>query len=173
MPVFDPHQAVATSDGEEHLVADSLSASPRHPSSSMPGQRTITLDQPGARVMLASLAPSIVINGVLPITLTNVLLARGVQPIYPLVAGAIFPLLDAMVSIARARQANFLSVISLTFITVGAVSSLLSGDARFALAKNSFFTGVFGLVFLATLVIDKPVTFRTGRQFATGGAMLC
>jgi len=118
--------------------------------------------------MLVGFALSIVINGVLPILLANVLLSRGVQPVYALVAGAIFPLLDATVGIARSRQANLLSVLSLAFIMVGAVSSLLSGDARFTLAKNSFFTGVFGLMFLSTLVIDKPIMFRMGRQFATG-----
>jgi hypothetical protein len=150
-------------------MVDPMSASARHPSSSAPGQRTITLDQPSARVMLVSLAPSIVINGVLPIMLTNLLLSRGVQPVYALVAAAIFPLLDATVGIARARQVNVLSMLSVALIAVGAVSSLLSGDARFTLAKNSFFTGVFGVVFLATLVIDKPIMFRMGRQFATGG----
>ena len=56
-----------------------------------------------------------------------------------------------------------------TFTAVGALSSVLSGDARFTLAKNSFLTGVFGLVFLATLVIDQPLMFGMARQFATGG----
>lgn len=131
--------------------------------------RSVTLSQPSVRNMFIGLAPSIVINGVLPIILTNVLLGRGVKPVYALVAGAIFPLLDALVSIARTRQVGFLSVLSLTFIVIGAVSSLLSGDARFTLAKNSFFTGVFGLVFLATLIMGKPLMFSFGRQFATGG----
>ena len=124
---------------------------------------------PSARGMLMGLGPSIVINGVLPVLLTNILLGQGFNPVYALVAGAIFPLVSAVVSLTRSRRMDALSVISLTFITVGALSSLLSGDARFTLAKNSVFTAIFGLVFLSTLVVGKPMTFNFGRQFATGG----
>lgn len=121
------------------------------------------------RGMLVGLIPSIVINGVLPIILTNVLLNRGVQPVSALVAGAIFPLVDAVVSVIRTRRIEFLSIISLAFIVVGAATSLLSGDARFTLAKNSFFTGVFGAIYLGSLVIGKPLMFIIGRQFVAGG----
>jgi hypothetical protein len=45
----------------------------------------------------------------------------------------------------------------------------VSGDVHFALAKESFFTAVFGIVCLASLLAPRPLLFYTGRSFVAAG----
>lgn len=130
--------------------------------------RPVTEVPPTGRRVMAGMIPDVIVSGVLPIVLTNVLLANGVAAVPALVAGAIFPLGSNLFSLARTRRASVIGVITLAFIVLGAVSSLLSGDPRFTLAKNSAFTGVYGLIYLATLCVGKPLMFTLGRQFVAG-----
>ena len=39
----------------------------------------------------------------------------------------------------------------------------------FAIAKESIFTGVFGLAFLVSLALPRPLIFHLGRQFNAAG----
>ncbi len=124
--------------------------------------------QPGAGAVLRSLAPSLLINGVLPIVLYQVLPA-GVATIPALVAGSVFPIAYTAWGWACTRSLDLIAAISLFFIVVGALSSLVSGSTRFTLIKELFFTGLFGLVFFGSLLAPRPLMFYVARQFATGG----
>lgn len=48
--------------------------------------------------------------------------------------------------------------------------TLLSGNSRIYLVKESFLTGGFGLVLLASLFGRRPFMFYSGRKFATDGS---
>ena len=131
---------------------------------------TEELAQPSAGAILRSLVPNLVINGVFPVVLYQLLTARDVATVPALVAGSVFPLAYALCGWVRARRLDFIAGISLFFIVVSALASLISGSARFTLIKESFFTGLFGLVFLGSLLAPRPLMFYLARQFATGGA---
>jgi hypothetical protein len=123
----------------------------------------------GPGTSLRQLAPSLVVNAVLPWVAFQVLSGRGVPTVPALCLTAIFPLAAVLVSFARSRHADGIGVISLVFIVVGVAASLVSGDVHFVLVKDSFFTGLFGLVFLGSLLGPRPLMFYFGRSFATGG----
>jgi intracellular septation protein A len=126
------------------------------------------LGQPlGAKVM-RSLAPNLVINGVFPIILYWVLTTHGVEHVPALVSGSVFPLAYSLWEWARSRQLDVIAAISLTFIVVSAVASLISGSPRFTLMKESIFTGSFGLVFFGSLLASRPIMFHIAGKFATG-----
>lgn len=125
--------------------------------------------QPSAAPALRSLAPTIAITGVLPIVLYQLLIARGVGVVPALVTGSVFPLAYGLWDWARTRRLDILAAISLTFIVVSALASLVSGSPRFTLVKESFFTGIFGLIFLGSLLAPRPLMFYVIRPFATGG----
>jgi len=111
------------------------------------------LGQPlGAKVM-RSLAPNLVINGVFPIILYWVLTTHGVEHVPALVSGSVFPLAYSLWEWARSRQLDVIAAISLTFIVVSAVASLISGSPRFTLMKES---------------ISRPIMFHIAGKFATG-----
>ena len=54
------------------------------------------------------------------------------------------------------------------FVALTAVISFVGPhDAKLLLAKDSFVTGLFGLLCLATLAAPRPLMFYFGRKFAT------
>jgi hypothetical protein len=118
---------------------------------------------------MQGMIPMIVINGVLPLLLYRFLIDRGVAAVPALCAGAIFPVSSIAVEWLRTRRIAFVSALSLVFIVLSVAASLISGDTRFTLLKESAFTGLTGLIFLGSLVIGRPVMFAAGRQFAAHG----
>jgi intracellular septation protein A len=108
-------------------------------------------------------------NVVLPLIAVNVLEARGVGIVTALAISAVFPALETGATWIRLRRLDTLGAISLAFITLGVGASLVSGDVHFALAKESFFSGVFGLICLGSLLAPRPLMFFLGRTFSTGG----
>jgi intracellular septation protein A len=125
--------------------------------------------QPSTRGALRGMLPSIVVNGVLPFLLYQSLTRSGVAAVPALSAGAIFPIVSTMVGWLRTRRADVIGLISLFFIVIGVLTSLLSGDVQFTLLKESFLTGLNGLVFLGSLFMARPLMFYMARQVSTGG----
>jgi len=124
---------------------------------------------PTMRDMLRGLAPSILVNGVLTLVAYQVLVGRHVLSVRALILTALIPAAWTVGSVARTRRVDALGALSLIFIALGIVASLISGNGRFILIKNSFITGLFGLVFLGSFLLPRPLMFYFGRQFATGG----
>jgi intracellular septation protein A len=87
------------------------------------------------------MVPSLVISGVFPFVLYQVLTGRGVATVAALVAGSVFPPADTLWGWIRSRRLDFIAGISLFFIVISAAASLISGSARFTLIKESFSTG--------------------------------
>ncbi len=119
--------------------------------------------------MLLGLIPSIVVNAVLPVIGFGQLTGRGWSPTSALIATSVFPIAATLFSLARSRTLDGLGVVSLALIAVGIAGTLLSGNPRFGLVKESVLTGAFGCVFAASLLFPRPLAFFFGRQFATGG----
>jgi intracellular septation protein A len=119
--------------------------------------------------ILRSFVPSLVINGLFPFVLYQVLTNHGVAGVPALVAGSVFPLAYTIWSWARSRRLDLVAGISMFFIVVGVVTSLISGSVRFTLIKESFFTGLFGLAFFLSLFAPRPLMFYMARASATGG----
>ncbi len=124
---------------------------------------------PTMRGMMLSMAPSILVNGVLTVVAYQILLSRHVSSVTALILTALIPAAWTVGSLARTRRVDALGALSLIFIALGIVASLISGNARFLLLKESFLTGLFGLVFLGSFLLPRPLMFYFGRQFATGG----
>jgi len=106
---------------------------------------------------------------VFPLIAVNLLVAYGVGVVAALAYSAIFPAIETTIAAIRLHHVDALGAISLTFIALGIGASLVSGDVHFALAKESFFSGVFGLICLVSLALPRPLIFYISRTFAAGG----
>ncbi|HEY0382004.1 MAG TPA: VC0807 family protein [Candidatus Elarobacter sp.] len=115
-----------------------------------------------------SLYRSLIVSVALPLIVVQVLLRRGVPAVEALAIAAIFPLADTLIGLVRARRVDPIVVLSLLALVAGLATSGLSGNAAFAVAKDSLFTTVFGLVFLGSLLTRRPLIFQLGRQYSTG-----
>jgi hypothetical protein len=126
--------------------------------------------RPGQGMSLRAQLPSLLVNAVAPVVAYQVLTNLGVSSVNALTSSAIFPVLGIGWSFARTRRPDMIGVLSLTFILVGVATSLVSGDQRFVLVKDSLMTGVFGLLILGSLVLaPRPLLFYFGRQFSNAG----
>jgi hypothetical protein len=119
---------------------------------------------PNFRAML----PDLVIDGALPAIAYQVLSRYGVAAVSALTAGAIFPAANIMRKFAATRRIDLIGAIVLVFIAIGVAGSLLSGSVLFILIKESFITGMVGLLFLSSFLWRRPIFFYLGRQFAAG-----
>jgi hypothetical protein len=116
----------------------------------------------------AGLYRSLTINVVLPLIVAQWLLHQGRSPVVALGIAALFPLGDGVVSALR-RRLDLLSVASLAALVVGIALSFATDNAAFAIAEKSAFTGLFGVAFLVSLLLPRPLIFHLGRQFNTAG----
>jgi hypothetical protein len=115
-----------------------------------------------------SIVPTLVFDAILPVVIFNVLTAYHVPTLYALIGGGASPLFNNLRTLIRSRRLEPIGVMVLFFLIVGAVTSLISGSVFFALIKDSFLTGTAGLVFLATLLAKRPITFYAMRGFVAG-----
>jgi hypothetical protein len=71
---------------------------------------------------------------------------------------------------AWSRQTTWFGVVMLVVFGVGLVLALIGGDARFVLLKDSFTTGLLGMVFLASLVGRRPLALAAAQASKPGQA---
>ncbi|HEU0317970.1 MAG TPA: VC0807 family protein, partial [Solirubrobacteraceae bacterium] len=106
----------------------------------------------------------------LPYLAYVVLRGRGASTVDALAAGAVFPAAFIAVNFARRRRLDGFGLAILATIAAGVGLSLISGNPRFALVKESVVTGAFGLAMLGSLLGRRPLMFYFGRRFATDGS---
>jgi hypothetical protein len=117
---------------------------------------------------LRSIGPDLVIDAVLPAVAYQILSHHGVADVPALTAGAIFPIANIARKFIATRRIDLIGAIVLVFIAIGAISSLLSGNVLFILIKESFITGLVGLLFLSSLLWKRPIMFYFARQIGAG-----
>jgi hypothetical protein len=103
---------------------------------------------------------------VLPLIVIQVLLHRGVPPVYALGAATIFPLGEMVYEAVHVKRIGLIAIVSLVGIVVGFGLSFATGNAIFALLKDSLLTSVFGLLFLGSLATPRPLIYRLNLDLA-------
>lgn len=102
----------------------------------------------------------------LPLILIQVLLHRGVSPVIALAAGTVFPLGEIAYEAVHTKRVGLVAIVSFAGIATGLTLSFATGNAVFALVRESFFTTLFGLLFLGSLALPRPLIFRLNLDLA-------
>lgn len=124
---------------------------------------------PSFRTTVRSLLPSILVNGVLVYLIYTLLKSyASASDLVALLVSSIPALISEVVTIVRHRQLDVLGTIVLAFIAITAVVSLIGGDPKLLLIRESFLTGVFGVACIVSLLFPRPIWFYIIRYFATG-----
>ncbi|MFE3323524.1 VC0807 family protein [Streptomyces sp. NPDC059176] len=110
------------------------------------------------------------LNVVAPIITYNTLADHGWSEFGALLVSGVWPVVDSAIHIAWHRKLDEFAVVTLAFMLVTALVSLVgTHSARALLVKDSAVTGLFGALCLATLLARRPLMFYFGRRFATDG----
>ena len=80
-----------------------------------------------------------------------------------LVASGVPPALWALAGLARTRRLDALSLLVLLGIVLSAAVSVLGGEPRLLLLRESLVTGAIGLAFLVSLALGRPLVFYLAR----------
>ncbi len=115
---------------------------------------------------LAKLAPMLLGNIVLPYLIYVVLGDNGFSTMTALLASALPPVVLTVFTALRKHRLDALGIISLITIAIAIGTSVLTGNARFMLAKDGLFPLVLGLAMLVSLLIGKPLIFHVIRLVA-------
>jgi hypothetical protein len=124
---------------------------------------------PKWKVFVRSLGPSLLINAVCPF-LIYVLLKNytHASDFLALLLTGVPSLIDSIVGIIRSRRIDLFAGAALLGIVVSLILIGLGGSPRWLLVRESFLTFAFGVVFLGSLLLPKPLGFYTARQFLAG-----
>ncbi|MGW4160300.1 VC0807 family protein [Streptomyces sp. NPDC004788] len=110
------------------------------------------------------------LNIVAPILTYGALTDRGWSDFSALLASGVWPVLDTVVHLAWRRKLDEFAVVTVFFLVLTAVVSLVgTHSARALIVKDSAVTGLFGVLCLVTLLAPRPLMFYFGRRFATDG----
>lgn len=107
----------------------------------------------------------------LPLVTYYVLHALGVADWPALLAATGIAAVRIAWDAARKRRLNLFATVMLVVFGIGLVLSLLSGDERFLLLKESITTGAVGLIFLGTAFRGTPLTLAAMQSFAPARAV--
>lgn len=105
-----------------------------------------------------------------PVAVHYVLHAAGADHVTALVAGAVPPLLHAVVTAVRRRRAEPVALVVLAASALSLLAGAVTGDARELLVRGAWISAPFSLLTLASLLRAQPLCFVVTRGMLPGRA---
>ncbi|RZT88901.1 hypothetical protein EV383_5855 [Pseudonocardia sediminis] len=129
--------------------------------------------RPSPMAVVRAMAPTLLVDVALPYLVYLLLSRAGMSDVAALAWSALPAVLSVVVTAVRARRLNGVGMVVLGSIAVGIGTSLLSGDPRFAVARDALPGAVFALVLAGSLLVGgRPLLFHliraTGETYRPG-----
>jgi hypothetical protein len=113
-------------------------------------------------------APEILANFVAPYIVFVALDARF-GDVDALIASAVPPLLWSLYELVKTRRVDAISVVVVSAILLTVGATFMGGSARLIQIRDALVTGAIGVMFLVTLVMEKPMIFYLARATMARG----
>ncbi|PHG66549.1 VC0807 family protein [Bacillus toyonensis] len=108
---------------------------------------------------------TLIINIILPYTIYK-LLVPYTTIVTALTIVLIAPLLEIIYSLIRTHKIDIFSTIILFSLALSIITVQIGGDEKFILLRESYITGIIGVVFLISLLFSKPLIFYLAKKFS-------
>jgi hypothetical protein len=95
--------------------------------------------------------------------------ALGASPFVSLLAGTIVSGLRVVWVAVKARHLDVFAGFLMAVFAVGLVLSFITGSPQFLLLKDSFGTGVAGLLFVISCFVGRPLSFYAAKRMQRDG----
>lgn len=153
------------STGGETSV-DTLSEADTATPAATQDEGSVQPEKPGKeRNPRATVIKMTVLDIALPLALYYGLRMMGVNQWLALVLSGALPLTRLIYQVIRERKVEWPTVFSLSIILTSTLVSLLTGDPRLILARESYFTALVGLWMLSTLIFNaRPFIYSATIQ---------
>lgn len=117
---------------------------------------------------LRQMLPALIIDLAVPLAVYGVLQLAGLSVIWSLAGGSVVPIIRIVVAAVRDRRVNGLALFVLCALLVGLTLSLVTGDARLAIARDAVIGLALGVIFIGSLAMRRPLMFYATRSFGGG-----
>lgn len=114
---------------------------------------------------------SVLINIVLPY-LIYAILKTHITSIMALSLAACVPLVDTLYHLIKDKKLDTFSSFIFLGIVLSIVAAWIGGDERFILLRESYVTGIMGLVFLLSLLTPKPLIYYFAMRFISNKSVM-
>lgn len=118
------------------------------------------------RKVIQSVIVSILINGLVPVVVYNLLLDHF-SSFVSLLLATMVPLLDNLYHIVKHRKADAFGLFMLTGFVLSLLAFLLGGSEKLILLRESLVTGILGLIFIGSLFYSKPLIYHFAIRFSS------
>ncbi|WML57793.1 VC0807 family protein [Neobacillus sp. PS2-9] len=118
------------------------------------------------RKVIQSVIVSILINGLVPVVVYNLLLDHF-SSFVSLLLATMVPLLDNLYHIMKHRKADAFGLFMLTAFVLSLLAFLLGGNEKLILMRESLVTGILGLIFIGSLFYSKPLIYHFAIRFSS------
>jgi hypothetical protein len=126
------------------------------------------LTPPSIRATIRGFAPSIIVNGLCTYLIYSLLRGHtSVSDYIALLASSVPAFVFEAVNLRRHRHLDVLGILVVASLVISALVSLVGGDPKLLLVRESFVTAVFGVACILSLFFPRPVMFYIIRYFAT------
>jgi len=114
---------------------------------------------------------SVLINIVLPYLIYTILKTH-ITSIIALSLAACVPLVDTLYHLIKDKKLDTFSSFIFLGIVLSIVAAWIGGDERFILLRESYVTGIMGLVFLLSLLTPKPLIYYFAMRFISNKSVM-
>ncbi len=121
---------------------------------------------PSKRKVIQSVIVSVLINGLVPVVLYNLLLDHF-SSFVSLLLATLVPLLDNLYHIVKHKKADAFGLFMLTGFVLSLLAFLLGGSEKLILMRESLVTGILGLIFIGSLFYSKPLIYHFAIRFSS------
>lgn len=111
-----------------------------------------------------SVLMSIVINGLIPM-LVYKFLTNYYSSLVSLIIATSIPLLDNLCSIITQKKIDVFAMFMLVGFVLSITAFFLGGNDRLILLRESFVTGIMGIIFIISLLFPKPIVYYFALRF--------
>ncbi len=96
----------------------------------------------------------------------------GTTSIWPILGASLVPLISNVFNFVRRRTFDVVGLIVLVGLLVGVLPAVFGGSQRLLLVRESFVSGLLGLVLILSALLHRPLAFYVIREFLTANEAL-
>jgi hypothetical protein len=96
----------------------------------------------------------------------------GNVSVWPILGASLVPMISNIFNFVRRHSFDVVGIIVLIGLLIGLVPAVFGGDQRLLLVRESFVTGLLGVILLASAFMQRPLAYHVIREFLTANEAL-
>ena len=96
----------------------------------------------------------------------------GGASVWPVLGASLVPVISNVYNFVKRRSLDIVGIIVLVGLVVGVIPALFGGSQRLLLVRESFVTGLIGVVLIVSALVRRPLGFVVIKEFLTANEAL-